>query len=149
MVIVIIGILSTISVATFQGYFAKAQFASVQDKGVFLGHDVLVSEGEQFMARYTFDDNDDIRGSNPYLRDNSGNGNNFTGRYGVSVVQSSDTFDRIGQSVRFNGDTKYVLTNGNIDKIPVGKITIAFWFNRESSHRQTSVSFLWQNGYEY
>ncbi len=129
--IVIIGILATISVNTFQGYFEKARLAKArasagQIKSLFLAQNASTEEN-LFTAWYNFDGVSDVNQMNPYIIDKSEAKNNLT------YVDGSGTFSRdietgVGAGGSLKIDQKRLGRNGTVPGGPENKLTMATWF---------------------
>ena len=135
-VIVIISILATISVATFQGYFEKARMAkakamAVQMQRLFLAQNAS-TEKNLVTAWYGFDGDGDVNTSNPYLIDKSGSGNNATAGDGsCDYSQDEETPMETGKSLKTN-KCKFQRGPYNAADYPRKKITMAMWIKVSS-----------------
>jgi prepilin-type N-terminal cleavage/methylation domain-containing protein len=130
-VMVIIGILSAISIATFKGYFekariAKARHAAKQVEKLFLAQNASTEEN-LFTSWYAFDLPGDINQSLPYIIDKSEAGNDLITIAGSGYFsQDSDTGIGVGKSLRV--DQKRLGRNGSVPGGPEDKLTFSFWF---------------------
>ena len=129
-VIVIIGILATISVSTFGGYFEKARLAKAQQsysqiKSLFLAQNASTEEN-LFTTWYSFDGNNHVNTSNPYIIDISETKNHQSqGNASGNYSQSDDTGIGIGKSLYTNKSGFARPYNGS--NWPTDNLTIAFW----------------------
>ena len=144
--IVIIGILSTISVATFNNYFekarlAKARAAAKQIEHLFLAQNASTEEN-LFTAWYAVDIPGDINDSStPYIKDKSESENDLdilsgTGGY---LQQSNDTGVGTGKSLKISRKVVRKDRDNTVNR-PVNKITISFWL-KPININKTSISF--------
>ncbi len=131
-VIVIIGILATIAVSTFSGYFEKARLAKAktnysQIKTLFLAQNTA-TEDNLFTGWYSFDGNNDVNTSSPYIVDNSPAGNNLTTALGSGTFhQSDDTPLGIGKSLYTDKKRLALYGSSNIKALDSNKLTMAVW----------------------
>lgn len=154
-VIVIIGTLATISVSTFRGYIekarlAKAQAAYSQTKNIFLSQAALLEEDNIFTLWYSFDENNSVNQTNPYLVDKSNNKvNSNYANGGGSFSQNEDSPIPLGYSLQTN--SKITGIHPSIPNGPTDKITIAFWFklNKDDNSFTRPVSIANSMGFQH
>ena len=144
--IVIIGVLSTIAVASYHGYFEKARLAKAQhfaassQKTLFL--QALRDGINNFTFRFTYDGNSiDKSGPLVYIRDISGQGNNFEpanqnyGNTGHDAEASTDIPMPLGSgySLDLTHSTRgFESLSVNTNNKPLETGTFSSWFKYDT-----------------
>ncbi len=160
-VIVVIGLLSTISIASFNGYMEKARLAKAQhfavssQKTLFL--EVLRDGVNNFTFRLTYDGNSiDESGEITYIRDISGQGNDFSpsspqwGNKGKDAHPSTDIPLPLGSGYSLDltdstrgFERRAVDTNNKV--VETG--TISTWFKYDSLPSDYKyIFYVYKNG---
>ena len=138
-VIVIIGVLSTISVATFQGYFEKARIAQSQAFATQFEHkllaDKVLNDDRDFIGLYDFNNPLSISQTTPFIIDGSPYESNISAKTGSGTFSSStENGVGIGNSLRINDARLYSYTTA----LPGSAvITLASWIKL---HEDSSIS---------
>lgn len=144
---VIIGVLATISIATFSGYFEKARMAKAiasakQIENLFLTQNAS-SENELLSGYYDFNADTSQSMSN-LLIDKSGMKNNMGAGGSGTYNQSDDTPTGIGKSA----ESKIkAFAKGAPQNPPSGKVTFSLWFkSNESTPNRFYLVYLTNSG---
>ncbi len=159
-VIVIVGILATISVSTFSGYIERARLAKAQHFAK-SSQDTLFLQAlrngiNNFTFRITYDgDSIDKSGTNVYIRDLSGQENDFepfTGSNGQDANPSTDIPLPLGSgySLDLNDSVRgFIKTATNTTNKPIQRGTFSTWFKYDkiNDNAQYNIIFyVYQSG---
>lgn len=135
-VIVIIGILASISIGQFVKYqdrarLAKAQSSYTQVKKYMLAGGALSGRNDLFTFRYSFNGDDVQTSSSPYVIDKSGYHNHITSApYSGTFYQDTDTPMRSGASVYMQRRAFFIMNNNQ--NTPINEFTVAVWIKLEA-----------------
>lgn len=149
-VIVIIGILATIGIGTFNGYKDKAQkaknaaLASQVKKAIIAGN--VESEG-QIIGYFTFDDDDHVNTTSPFIIDESGLGNNIIAEDNNNTSafsQSDDSPFPNGKSLRLESNP-WLKSASPINGASDDTFTVSFFFKLNNYESGDEPYFFWTN----
>ncbi len=135
--ITIIGLLSAISVAAFNNYMAKAHLTNARIFAKHLKDTALrqktIEEKNIFTAWYSFDGENDVNQSRPFIIDNSENKNNITSSYCPKCFTvSQDTPYNIGKSLKVEHKKDHALALNVPNKNRSDdRFTIAYWIKSD------------------